>query len=225
MPIGDLPDFEGVPGCLKEGRFPNRHDLDQVSPDNPVYIKSIWGYWRESLPLVSIANSQALRLAGIDRDTIAPSPSVEIDRDGSTGEPTGIFIEHNKMPVVEVSLMAAAPSVDVATRTSALSDSTGIYNSFGTTSVFEGHGAAADVISAYQQINAQGTQTVRANLVFSPAWQSVNGADITEMISSWAKWLAGKGIGDDWLRVQGFYSEPDDSLENKVRQSGGSQTG
>ena len=225
MPIGELPDFEGVPECLKEARFPNRHDLDKVSPANPVYIKSIWGYWREALPLVSIANSEALRFAGIDQNTIPPAPSVEIGRDPDTNEPTGIFIEHNKMPVVEFTLMAAAPSFDVATRTDALANSMSTYNSFGTTSVFEGHGAAADIISAYQQINNQGKQTVRANLVFSPAWNTVNGADIAEMISSWAKWLSGKGIGNEWLRVQGFYSEPDDSIENQLRQSGGSQTG
>ncbi|MFP6710833.1 MAG: amidohydrolase [Rhodospirillales bacterium] len=225
MPIGDLPSFENVPDCLKEGRFPNRFDLDKVSPNNPVYIKSIWGYWREALPLVSVANSEALRLAGIDRNTKPPASSVEIEFDSDSGEPTGIFREHNKMPVVEFSLMAVAPSFDVATRTDALLKSMQIYNSYGTTSVVEGHGASADLISAYQNINKGDGQTVRANLAFSPAWHTVSNADVGEMISSWAKWLAGKGIGDEWLRVQGFYSEADDSEESRIRQSGGNQTG
>ncbi len=225
MPVGDLPDFNNAPGCLTEGRFPNRHDLDRVSPDNPVYIRSMWGYWREQLPIVSIANSEALLRAGISRDTPAPAPSVEIEHDASTGEPTGLFYESNKMPVVEFSLMAAAPSFNVDTRTEALARSMEIYNSFGSTSVFEGHGAASDVMTAFQRFNGAGRQTVRATLAFSPAWHDVSGSDIADMMASWVKWLSGQGIGDDWLRVQGFYSEADDSIENRLRLTGGSQTG
>ncbi|MDH3644935.1 MAG: amidohydrolase family protein, partial [Gammaproteobacteria bacterium] len=66
---------------------------------------------------------------------------------------------------------------------------------------------------------------VRATLVFSPAWQSAAGADIAEMISSWAKWLARKGIGDDWLRLQGIYSEVDESPETALRAAARPQTG
>lgn len=41
MPVGDPPQYWNVPECLAEGRVPNRHDLDRVSPDNPVYIRAI----------------------------------------------------------------------------------------------------------------------------------------------------------------------------------------
>src|SRR5262249_27942594 len=68
MPLGDPPYYFDVPGNLREKRFPTRRDLDRVAPRNPVYIRSIWGYWRHTLPLVSIANSDALRLAGITRE-------------------------------------------------------------------------------------------------------------------------------------------------------------
>ena len=68
MPIGEPPYYFDVPTCLKEKRFPTRHDLDRVSPNNPVYIRPIWGYWRHIQPLTSIANSLALQEAGLYSD-------------------------------------------------------------------------------------------------------------------------------------------------------------
>jgi predicted amidohydrolase YtcJ len=225
MPIGDPPEFENVPGCLKENRFPTRWELDKAAPRNPVLIRSIWGYWRTSLPLVSIANSRALALAGIGRNTLPPAPSVQIERDFASGEPNGIFVEWNKMPVVEFTLMAAAPEFTVRERTDALLRSMEIYNSFGTTSVVEGHGAAADVLEAYKGIRLNDRPTVRATLAFSPAWSAVSSADCRALVASWAQWLSGRGIGDDWLRIQGMYAEADSSPERELRAKATPRTG
>ena len=83
MPIGEPPLYEGVPDNLAEKRWPTRHDLDRVAPDHPVYIRAIWGHWRNTLPIVSIANTRALARAGIDRHTRPPAPSIEIERDAA----------------------------------------------------------------------------------------------------------------------------------------------
>jgi predicted amidohydrolase YtcJ len=224
MPLGDPPEYEPSPRDFADGRFPNRIDLDQVSPDNPVYIKPAWGYWRVGMPSVAVANSLALKMAGVSRDTQPPAGSVAIDRD-ATGHPTGIFFDNNRMPIVDFTLMKAAPAFDLATRTAALPRSMHIYNSVGTTSVYEGHGVARDVVEAYRRVKAAGQQTARATLAFSPAWQGISADTIPAMVADWTKWLAKTGTGDTWLRENGIYSELDTSRENEIRQSVYPETG
>jgi predicted amidohydrolase YtcJ len=224
MPLGNPPEYDSARGDLADGRWPNRIDLDQVSPNNPVYIKPAWGYWRVSMPSVAIANSRALALAGITRNTQPPCGSVVIDRDG-TGQPTGIFFDDNRMPVVDLTLMRVAPAFDLATRIAALPRAMEVYNSFGTTGVYEGHGVAGDVAAAYRHVVEQGQQTVRATLAFSPAWKGVSADAIPQMVAGWAKWLARTGKGGAWLRENGIYSEVDTSRENEIRQSVFPETG
>jgi predicted amidohydrolase YtcJ len=67
-----------------ENRMPDRLDLDQAAPDNPVCI------WRCDLHL-AVANSMALSLAGINSTTPDPADGV-IVRDGA-GIPTGVLKE------------------------------------------------------------------------------------------------------------------------------------
>src|SRR5258708_12100006 len=137
MPIGEPPVYEGVRDNLAEKRWPARRDLDRVAPNHPVYIRAIWGHWRNPLPLVSMANSRALARAGIDRDTRSPAPSIEIERD-ARGEPTGVLIERTYKPLVEHTLMAVAPRFTLEDRVTGLAESMRAYNRCGTPSVFEG---------------------------------------------------------------------------------------
>ena len=69
---------------LSEKRHPTRYDIDSVSHGHPVYLAHISGH-------MSMANSKALQLAGIDKDTPDPEGGI-VDRDGS-GQPTGVFKE------------------------------------------------------------------------------------------------------------------------------------
>jgi len=111
MPVGDPPYYRDVPDTLREKRFPTRWELDELAPRNPVYIKPVYGYWRGlgGFPLTSVANSLALAIAGVDRDTLTPWDGIEIERDPASGEPTGIFNEWAAVSVVETTLMNAVP--------------------------------------------------------------------------------------------------------------------
>lgn len=64
--------------------FPTRQDLDRIAPNHPVVLTRADGH-------ASIANSAALRLAGITRSTVAPEGGA-INKDAG-GEPTGMLID------------------------------------------------------------------------------------------------------------------------------------
>jgi predicted amidohydrolase YtcJ len=74
-----------------EKKFPNRHELDEVAPQNPVFFVHVSGH-------VAVANSLALQFAGITKNTPNPSGG-EIEHDAS-GEPTGMLKEGAAMALV-----------------------------------------------------------------------------------------------------------------------------
>jgi predicted amidohydrolase YtcJ len=224
MPLGDPPAYRSSAALFAEGRLPNRHDLDRASPDHPILIRSAWGFWSRQLPLISIANSRALDLAGIGRGTVSPSPKVHIERDAK-GEPTGVMLESDAMPIAEFTLFRTAPNFTVDDRQRTLIESMRVYNSFGTTSVFEGHGAAPEVVRAYQRLCETGRQSVRTHLVFSPGWSGLSQDDVKGVVASWGQWLAARGLGDEWLRVAGVYTEIDDAPEGRLRARCAPHTG
>lgn len=69
---------------LEEKRHPSRYDLDKASTDHPIWIKHTSGH-------LGVANSRALEIAGVDKDT--PKPEGGVIRKDSDGKPTGIFEE------------------------------------------------------------------------------------------------------------------------------------
>lgn len=197
MPIGTPPFYQDAPGGLAENRWPTRADLDAAAPDHPVYLRGIWGYWNRP-PVHSVANGQALARAGVTRDTVPP-PGVEIVRDAA-GEPTGLFVEHNAIQVLEFTLMREAPRFTPADRLRALRVSQRAYAARGVTAVYEGHGIAPEVLATYRQSHAQGELRLRCTLAVSPTWDA---AEARRAIPELAAWAGGAGLGDDRLRVAG----------------------
>ncbi|MGQ0653551.1 MAG: amidohydrolase [Betaproteobacteria bacterium] len=225
MPIGDAPAYFDVPGILKEKRWPTRQELDEVAPDNPVYIRPIWGFWRHTTPLVSIANTRALKLAGIDRNTPPPAQTVTIEKDAQ-GEPSGVFLEETMMPIIELTLMRRIPGFTRADRARTLPASFRAYHAFGTTSIFEEHGAANELVRAYKDARRDGTLTMRSALVMSPNWTMLpKDRDMNSFVEAWAGWLGEPSFGDDWLKLTGIYCDFVPSQENVARRQASPYTG
>ena len=206
MPVGDPPYYWNVPGCLAENRFPTRRELDEAAPDNPVYIRPIWGYWRHQMPLESVANSRALDLAGISKNTPPATATMEFEKD-SAGDLTGLIREQTFMPVAELGYFHMAPRFTHNDRVDGLKKAMRIYNSTGTTSVLEEHGAAQELINTYQTVHLSGDATVRAHLVYSPAWGGTPDIEYATVMQNWTAWLGRRGLGDDWLRVGGIFTD------------------
>lgn len=75
---------------IRENRMPDRHDLDAVSTDHPVYIIHVSGH-------LGSLNSRGLEAGHITAATPDP-PGGRINRDGS-GNPTGVLEESANMQV------------------------------------------------------------------------------------------------------------------------------
>ncbi|MBC7867607.1 MAG: amidohydrolase [Gloeobacteraceae cyanobacterium ES-bin-316] len=79
--------------------YPNTKILDSLFPDRPVYLKRVDGH-------AAIANSTALRLAGITAATTITGGSIELEN----GQPTGILID-NAMDLVETKIPLVSDSL------------------------------------------------------------------------------------------------------------------
>jgi predicted amidohydrolase YtcJ len=67
------------------GQLPRKEWVDSLTPDNPVFVNRLDGH-------MSLANSAALRAAGIDDGGRTADPAGgTIVRDARTGEPAGVF--------------------------------------------------------------------------------------------------------------------------------------
>src|SRR5438067_7065330 len=77
----------------KPPQFPTRADLDKIAPRDPVFLTRADGH-------AAIANSAALKIAGITRDTPDPFGG-EILKDKTSGEPTGMLLD-NAMDLINI---------------------------------------------------------------------------------------------------------------------------
>ncbi len=158
----------------KSQALPTKALIDDVTKDNPVAVNRLDGH-------MTLANSLALRAAGIDRDTKDPFGGT-IVRD-ARGDPTGI-LKDNAQDLLYKVLPEPTREMNVRAAKAALAHAA----SLGVTSVQDN--SSIDALPTYEQIRAEGGLTARLN-VWRPA-----GA-MKPLIAAGVR----SGLGDDWIRL------------------------
>jgi predicted amidohydrolase YtcJ len=136
---------------LREGRLPTARELDAASGEHPVFVQR-GGH-------VGVANSAALRMAGITA-TSADPPSGTVVRLGD-GTPAGVLIEAGALDPVRRLL----PPVTQAQQADLLARQCRLYNQRGI-GVVRDPGLVPDEVPVYQAVADRGELTTRTRLMF-----------------------------------------------------------
>jgi predicted amidohydrolase YtcJ len=175
-----------VAGALMERKLPDRYELDAIAPDHPVLLRGMGKH-------VVVANSLALRLAGIDATTQDPDGG-RIDRDAA-GEPTGILHERGKLRLDTTRADTVVPALDDAQRLTALRAGIGELHRNGVTSIHE-ITRTPEEFGDYAQLHRDGELAVR--VVGYP--RVLEGrAPLSALVDLGLR----SGFGDEWLRLGG----------------------
>jgi predicted amidohydrolase YtcJ len=172
-----------LPPRLKEQRFPTRTDLDVVTTHPVAFDGSyVWG-----------ANSMALQISGITRDTPNP-PGGEIVK-GPNGEPNGILRAANQ-------LLRGVPRDGAATfqeKLAALEKMLQLYAASGLTTVGD-RAVGQDDVAVYQAMKKTGRMPVRAVLTWRiDASRPIEAIEKEINASPWKT-----GLGDEWVKFGTF---------------------
>ena len=214
MPLGTGPiSYVYRPEQLKEGRFPTRQDLDSAAPRHPVYIRAPWAWWSHQ-PFPSIANTRALEVGGITRHSEAPY-NIDILKD-SRGDPTGVFLDRNRAPIVEYTLLSCIPRFTYEDRIASVRLGSAAYSAVGTTSGYEGHGLTPALLDAYRHVHRAGDLTVRMQIPLSIPTAAFDDRKIADILYHWAGTLRGRGSGDEILRLEGICVDIGDPQTAKI---------
>ena len=168
------------------GELPHRDWIDALTPDTPVFVTRLDGH-------MALANSLALKLAGIDKET-ANVEGGEIVRDAD-GSPTGL-LKDNAMNRV----FAVIPGSSVKQQDQALQKAMDYLAEKGVTTVHD-MGVDFGSLAIYRRAHANDALRTRIySVVPIESWQQL------------ADEVAVSGRGDQWLGIGGLKGFMDGSL-------------
>jgi len=172
---------------LSDHRDPNRWDLDEVSPDNPVWLTRTCGH-------IAVVNSRALEIGGVSKDTPQPVGG-HIVKD-ENGEPTGLLQEGPAMDLVR----KYVPAQSLESTAEAIKTASRAFSEVGMTGAIEA-GIGPLEMRAYQKVANEGELTVRVNMMLR-GWTSEESAE--ESAERIMDFPMATGYGSHLLRFLGL---------------------
>jgi hypothetical protein len=179
-----------------DAKLPTKDLIDRFTPQTPVFVSRLDGH-------MALANSLALKLAGVTRETIDPAGGL-IVRDQKTGEPTGV-LKHAAMGYV----WKTVPESSFAEKLAAARAATEHAAKLGVTSVQDM--SAGDDVGVYQTLLDRGELKTRIYAVSPlPAWERLARTGVRAHFGSAMLRIGGlKGFADGSLgSTTAFFFEP-----------------
>ncbi|MFL3008388.1 MAG: amidohydrolase [Candidatus Neomarinimicrobiota bacterium] len=171
------------------GQYPDKSWIDEVINDRPVLIDRLDGH-------MSLANSKALDIAGINSYTMDPMGGIILK--GENNEPTGILKE---LAINLVSELVPELSIDELDK--ALDIAMDYALSLGITQIHD-MGSWRD-LETYKRNHDQGKLKIRIKIYpWYTDWKKI------------IKYVNKNGYGDDWLRWDGIKGMMDGSLGSRT---------
>ena len=186
------PDVEWITGggwsmpVFGPGGSPSKTIIDELVPDRPVYLTSADGHsgW---------ANSRALEIAGITKDTPDPPDGV-IDRDPETGEPIG-SLQEGAMNLVR----RHVPADTLASRQQGLRYAMDLLHGYGITSIQDAI-VSREELETYRSLERTGDLDLR--VVASLWWDRERGLEqVPDLVALRDEFLASDRIDPTTVKI------------------------
>ena len=175
----------------QEGRYLSRQDLDEASPNHPVFITHRGGH-------TAFVNTLALTKTKVDENTPNPNGG-EYEKDPVSGKLTGRILE-NAMYVFE----QFRPEVTDEMWVDGVNLISDMLARAGITSVTDAGGSPQD-LDAYQAAYKQGSLKTRI-------YCHIRGLGIYKMMTAGIR----TGLGDKWVRVGAMKTAIDGSISERT---------
>ena len=177
-----------------EGRYLNKHDLDPISPDHPLFAINMGGH-------MAAVNSLALEMAGVTSNTPDPGNGRFLRED--SGELSGVVLNHPAMDYFR--RLWPADFLNLSVYENSVLNPQARFASMGVTSFQDNYARDLERVQAYFNIAQRGEMTIRG--------QVMNVLEYIQELDGRIDALEAMKVENDYMHLGGGKFQVDGALE------------